>query len=66
DEPTGNLDDRTGEAVGELLFELHAGSGTTLVLITHDADFAARCGRILRLHEGELAQFGDYRDAVAS
>jgi putative ABC transport system ATP-binding protein len=64
DEPTGNLDDRTGQAVGDLLFDLHAGSGTTLMLITHDAEFAARCDRILRLHEGRLAEFNDYRDAV--
>ena len=64
DEPTGNLDDRTGEAVGDLLFELHARSSTTLMLITHNADFAARCDRVLRLHEGRLSEFTGYRDAV--
>jgi putative ABC transport system ATP-binding protein len=56
DEPTGNLDDRTGEGVRELLFELNAQSDTTLVLVTHDAEFAARCDRVLGLHEGRLRE----------
>jgi putative ABC transport system ATP-binding protein len=54
DEPTGNLDTATGAAIIDLLFELNAHSGTTLVLVTHDEQLAARCGRTLRLAGGRL------------
>ncbi len=54
DEPTGNLDTETGRAVADLLFELNATSGTTLVLVTHDERLAARCQRQLRLSAGRL------------
>lgn len=54
DEPTGNLDSTTGAAVADLLFELNAQSGTTLVLVTHDERLAARCHRQIRLAAGRL------------
>jgi len=54
DEPTGNLDTRTGQAIIELLFDLNAEAGTTLVLVTHDEHLAVRCGRTLRLDGGRL------------
>lgn len=54
DEPTGNLDTETGRAVIDLLFELNALGGTTLVLVTHDERLAERCGRVLRLSGGRL------------
>ncbi len=54
DEPTGNLDTHTGEAVVELLFRMNAESGTTLVLVTHDPALAARCDRVLHIDAGRL------------
>ena len=54
DEPTGNLDRRTGESVSELLFELNQETGTTLILVTHDERLASRCQRILSLKDGTL------------
>ncbi|MCB0262477.1 MAG: ABC transporter ATP-binding protein [Calditrichaeota bacterium] len=54
DEPTGNLDDETGTAVSELLFSLNRDAGTTLVLVTHDLEFAHRTQRIIRLKGGKI------------
>jgi putative ABC transport system ATP-binding protein len=55
DEPTGNLDSETGEHVIELLFEINRERGTTLVLVTHDADLAKRCDRRIHIAAGEIA-----------
>lgn len=54
DEPTGNLDSRTGGHVIDLMFELNRDSSTTLVLVTHDKSLAARCDRIIGLDGGRL------------
>ena len=54
DEPTGNLDAATGEEVAELMFRLNREHGTTLILVTHDANLAARCERRLALAGGRL------------
>jgi putative ABC transport system ATP-binding protein len=54
DEPTGNLDAATGQQVIDLMFDLNARQGTTLLLVTHDEAIAARCGRMLRIQSGRL------------
>jgi predicted ABC-type transport system involved in lysophospholipase L1 biosynthesis ATPase subunit len=54
DEPTGNLDERTGESVMNLLLGLCAETSTALVLVTHNAAFASRCDRALMMHAGRL------------
>lgn len=54
DEPTGNLDRRTGEKIMELLFRLNAASGTTLMLVTHDHNIAQRCQRRIGIEGGRM------------
>jgi len=54
DEPTGSLDTRTGEKITELLFDLNARHGTTLILVTHDERLAGRCDRRLSLSAGRM------------
>lgn len=54
DEPTGNLDRRTGRVVGDLLFELNRAHATTLALVTHDLSLAERCAAVVRLDGGRL------------
>ena len=54
DEPTGNLDGKTGGQVIELLFGLHRRHGATLILITHDETLAAQCGRVVRMADGRI------------
>lgn len=56
DEPTGNLDVDTGHQIIELMFAINAERGTTLILVTHDEEIAARCGRRLRMQAGRLEE----------
>jgi putative ABC transport system ATP-binding protein len=62
DEPTGNLDGATGQKIIDLLFDLQAADGRTLILITHDESLAARCGRVAHLFDGRILD--DNRDSV--
>jgi putative ABC transport system ATP-binding protein len=59
DEPTGNLDERTGDSIIELLFGLKRDRGGTLVLVTHDLHLAQRCDRIVRLRSGRIEADAD-------
>ncbi len=63
DEPTGSLDHATGDRIIELMFELNAESGATLILVTHDPDLAGRCQRVLTIAEGRLV--ADQKTAAA-
>jgi putative ABC transport system ATP-binding protein len=56
DEPTGNLDIHTGAQIIELLFELSAETGSTMVLVTHDNEVARRCKRVFHLTDGKLIE----------
>lgn len=58
DEPTGNLDTQTAQEIEQLLFDLNRELGTTLVLVTHDADLAEKCQRHLHLLDGQLLEQG--------
>ena len=64
DEPTGNLDRKTGEAVMDLLFGLRERFGTTLILITHDPALAARCERQVRIEDGRIVSDSALADAA--
>lgn len=55
DEPSGNLDEETGDKVMGLLFDLVKKTGTTLVLVTHDPELANRCERVIHLEHGKLS-----------
>lgn len=63
DEPTGNLDGKTGDAVIELLFALARDHGTTLLLITHDTVLAERCDRVIHIADGRIV---DHDSAMAA
>jgi putative ABC transport system ATP-binding protein len=54
DEPSGNLDEETGEKVMDLLFSMVLKTGTTMVLVTHDPDLAKKCSRVVHLEHGSL------------
>ena len=54
DEPTGNLDSKTGGLIIDLLFDLNKESGTTLVLVTHDISMAERCDRTIHIDSGRI------------
>jgi putative ABC transport system ATP-binding protein len=56
DEPTGNLDNKTGAKILELLFDLNKAAGTTLVLVTHDLDAAGRCQHVIELAGGQVVK----------
>jgi lipoprotein-releasing system ATP-binding protein len=56
DEPTGDLDGKTAEVVFGLIQQLHREHALTSILVTHNMDFAMRCGRVLRLRDGRLAE----------
>ncbi|MDO3721952.1 ATP-binding cassette domain-containing protein [Marinobacter sp. chi1] len=64
DEPTGNLDNRTGQSVSDLLMALNREQGTTLVMVTHDEQLAARCGRQFHIEAGELTEPESAREAA--
>jgi putative ABC transport system ATP-binding protein len=61
DEPTGNLDEATGAQIIELLFQGHKERGATLVLVTHDAALAERCGRVVHLRSGRIVESDERR-----
>lgn len=65
DEPTGNLDQRTGQRIVELLFSLNREQGTTLIMVTHDPELARYCDRRLELEDGRLAEVAPPRTAAA-
>lgn len=56
DEPTGNLDQKTAQHIVELLFEMNKEQGTTLILVTHDANLAKRCQRTLIINDGQCQE----------
>lgn len=66
DEPTGNLDESTGEKIVQLMEELNRESGCTIVLVTHDVGLARRTQRTIRLRDGVVVEDTDHRVAAVS
>jgi putative ABC transport system ATP-binding protein len=58
DEPTGNLDSKSGKEIMELLLKLNSERGTTVIIVTHDPSVAQQTGRIIRLHDGLVVEDG--------
>ena len=61
DEPTGDLDTVTAERVFDLIARLHSQHQLTSIIVTHNLEFAGRCGRVLRLHRGRLEELSPDR-----
>ena len=61
DEPTGNLDEANGVAIMDLLFGLRDRHGSTLVLVTHAPDLAARCDRVIHLRDGQVVETAEHK-----
>ena len=66
DEPTGNLDSKTGAAVLDLLCNLHKAQGLTMLMVTHDPEIAARADRIIHLRDGNIQRIETVRKTEAS
>jgi putative ABC transport system ATP-binding protein len=66
DEPTGNLDSKTGAAVLDLLCNLHKAQGLTMLMVTHDPEIAARADRIIHLRDGNIQRVETVRKTEAS
>ncbi len=63
DEPTGNLDEETSQSIEQLMFDLNKEKGTTLIIVTHDNDLAAKTGRVIRLKGGQVV-FDEVQSSV--
>jgi putative ABC transport system ATP-binding protein len=66
DEPTGNLDGRTGAVVADLMFRLADEQGATMVLVTHAPDIARRCSRVLTMADGRISDDRNSSDGEAA
>ncbi|MEM1344011.1 MAG: ABC transporter ATP-binding protein [Pseudomonadota bacterium] len=64
DEPTGNLDETTGQQIADLLFDLGARTGATLVIVTHARDLAERCARVVEMRDGRVHEARRVREAA--
>ena len=65
DEPTGNLDEETGNMIEDMLFTINREVGTTLVLVTHDLDLAKKTQRMIRLKGGKIVEQKSFKEAIS-